>query len=576
VSVSKSADFKLVKPRNTVEIHLPDDRVISGVRGKLVEEFLRVLPEWQNSPIVGAIVNGDLRELTYPVNMDARVQPVTMSDPDGALIYRRSLVFLLETAFQSLFAPARLTVDHSVASGGYFCQIIGRPPLTHAELETLKARMWELVQANHPLIREVVSLAEAVDYFQKMKMSDKVRLLKYRQKDSLVLYRLEGFRDYHHGYMVPSTGYLRWFDVLPIVQEGFVLQFPRRNAPKDLQPMPEYPKLLNTFRQAGRWLERLGVENVGSLNDTIANGSIREIVLVAEALHEQQIANIARQVADRSLIAPIVLIAGPSSSGKTTTSKRLAVQLLALGISPLPIEMDNYFVDRERTPRDEHGKYDFERLEALDTALLGDHLRRLTEGEEVQLPRYDFKTGKSGPGELARLGKDQLVILEGIHGLNPNLLPNIPPDQTFRIYVSCLTQLNLDRYNRISTTDSRLLRRIVRDARDRGYSAQTTISRWESVRLGEKRHIFPYQENADEMFNSALVYELAALKPVVEPLLRQVPFGSPEHIEAKRLLTFLEWFLPLDRELIPDNSLLREFVGGSILKDFRLWKKSQD
>lgn len=572
----KSAGFKQVKPRNTVEIHLPDDRVISGLRGKLVEGFLRILPEWDNPPIVGAVVNGDLRELTYPINMDARVLPVTTADPDGALIYRRSLVFLLETAFQYLFAPARLTVDHSVASGGYFCQILGRQPLTQPELDTLKARMLELVTGDYPLKREVVSLAEAVDYFQKMKMPDKVRLLKYRQKDNLVLYSLDGHRDYHHGYMVPSTGYLRWFDLLPIVQEGFVLQFPRRNAPKDLQPMPEYPKLLNTFRQAGRWLERLGVENVGSLNDTIANGSVREIVLVAEAQHEQQIAGIARQVADRSLIAPIVLIAGPSSSGKTTTSKRLAVQLLALGISPLPIEMDNYFVDRERTPKDEHGKYDFERLEALDTSLLGDHLSRLTAGQEVQMPMYDFKTGRSCPGETARLGKDQLIILEGIHGLNPYLLPNIPPDQTFRIYVSCLTQLNLDRYNRISTTDSRLLRRIVRDARDRSYSAQTTISRWESVRLGEKRHIFPYQENADEMFNSALVYELAALKPVVEPLLRQVPFNTPEYIEAKRLLTFLEWFLPLDQELIPDNSLLREFVGGSILKDFRLWEKSLD
>jgi uridine kinase len=320
----------------------------------------------------------------------------------------------------------------------------------------------------------------------------------------------------------------------------------------------------------------LGIENVGALNDTIANGGIREIVLVAEAFHEQQIAGIARRVADRSGMAPIVLIAGPSSSGKTTTSKRLAVQLLALGISPLPIEMDNYFVNRDRTPLDEHGKFDFERLEALDTTLLGNHLGRLTDGEEVQLPKYDFKTGQSSPGEIIRLGKDQLIILEGIHGLNPYLLPNLPADQTFRIYVSCLTQLNLDRYNRISTTDSRLLRRIVRDARDRGYSAYTTISRWESVRQGEKRHIFPYQENADEMFNSALVYELAALKPVVEPLLRQVPFNTPEYIEAKRLLTFLEWFLPLDLDLIPDNSILREFVGGSILKDFRLWEKSLD
>jgi len=574
--VSDSIDFFQVEPRKTVEIYLPDGRVLEGPRGRPLEEFFKVLPEWDNPPIMGGVVNGDLRELTYPVSMDSRVQPISMADADGARIYRRSLVFLLEVAYLDLFAPARLTVDHSVSSGGYFCQTIDRTPLSQAELDALKAHMFELVASNLPLTREVVTLTEAVEYFQTLKMPDKVRLLKYRQKGNLVLYSLDGHRDYHHGYMVPSSGYLRWFDILPIDDEGFVLQFPRRHSPKELLPMPDYPKLLNSFRQYGRWLERLGIENVGALNDTIASGRIREIVLVAEAMHEQQVAGIARQVAERSSMARVVLIAGPSSSGKTTTSKRLAVQLLALGISPLPIEMDNYFLDRDLTPRDENGQFDFERLEALDTPLLGDHLRRLIAGEEVQLPHYDFKLGRSVPGEVVRLGKEQTVILEGIHGLNPGLLPDMSPDETYRIYVSCLTQLNLDHYNRISTTDSRLLRRIVRDARDRGYSAQNTISRWESVRRGEKRHIFPYQENADSMFNSALVYELAALKPVAEPLLRQVPFNSPEYVEAKRLLAFLEWFLPIDSELIPDNSILREFVGGSILRDFHLWEKSHD
>ena len=574
--MSDSIDFFQVEPRKTVEIYLPDGRVLEGPRGRPLEEFFKVLPEWDNPPIMGGVVNGDLRELTYPVSMDSRVQPISMADADGARIYRRSLVFLLEVAYLDLFAPARLTVDHSVSSGGYFCQTIDRTPLSQAELDALKAHMFELVASNLPLTREVVTLTEAVEYFQTLKMPDKVRLLKYRQKGNLVRYSLDGDRDYHHGYMVPSSGYLRWFDILPIDDEGFVLQFPRRHSPKELLPMPDYPKLLNSFRQYGRWLERLGIENVGALNDTIASGRIREIVLVAEAMHEQQVAGIARQVAERSSMARVVLIAGPSSSGKTTTSKRLAVQLLALGISPLPIEMDNYFLDRDLTPRDENGQFDFERLEALDTPLLGDHLRRLIAGEEVQLPHYDFKLGRSIPGEVVRLGKEQMVILEGIHGLNPGLLPEMSPDETYRIYVSCLTQLNLDHYNRISTTDSRLLRRIVRDARDRGYSAQNTIGRWESVRRGEKRHIFPYQENADSMFNSALVYELAALKPVAEPLLRQVPFNSPEYVEAKRLLAFLEWFLPIDSELIPDNSILREFVGGSILRDFHLWEKTHD
>jgi uridine kinase len=353
--VPEAPDFHLVKPRKTIDLYLPDGRVLNGPRGRPLEDFLKALPEWDNPPIMGAVVNGELRELTYLLGIDSRVQPVTMADADGARIYRRSLVFLLEVAYQDLFAPARLTVDHSVSSGGYFCQPLDRAPLSPDELNRLKARMFELVAKDLPLKREVVTLSEAVEYFQALKMPDKVRLLKYRQKENLVLYTLDGHRDYHHGYMVPASGYLGCFDLLPIDGQGFVLQFPRRHSPEKLLPMPDYPKLLNSFRQYGRWLERLGIENVGALNDTIASGRIREIVLVAEALHEQQVAGIARQVVDRSDRARVVLIAGPSSSGKTTTSKRLAVQLLAQGISPLPIEMDNYFLDREMTPRDEHG-----------------------------------------------------------------------------------------------------------------------------------------------------------------------------------------------------------------------------
>lgn len=568
--------IKQVSPRSTVEIHLQDGRIFSGPRGVAIECFLKALPEWDNPPIVGAVVNSELRELTFPVSMDCRVQPVTMSDADGARIYRRSLVFLLEVAFEELFSPAVLSVDHSVSSGGFYCHVSGRPSLAAEELDLLKQKMNDLVEQDIPLERVVVPIAEARELFAAKKMTEKVRLLKFRQKDKLVLYSILDHRDYHHGYMVPSTGYIKWFDLRQMDHEGFVLQFPRRHAPRELLPMPEYPKLLASFRQYGSWLERLGVEDVGTLNDTIDSNRIREIILVAEALHEQQVADIARMVAERSKTAHIVLIAGPSSSGKTTTSKRLAVQLLAQGISPLPIEMDNYFVERERTPRDEFGNYDFEHLAALDTELMAEHLRRLVAGEEVQLPKFDFRLGHSVPGEVVKLARDQMIILEGIHGMNPQLLPDIGPEETFRIYVSCLTQLNLDRHNRISTTDTRLLRRIVRDARERGYSAQNTISRWESVRRGEKRHIFPYQEYADVFFNSALVYELSALKSFAEPLLRQVPYGISEYIEAKRLLTFLDWFLPLDPGLIPDNSLLREFIGGSILSEFRLWERQID
>lgn len=563
------------KPRDTVEIHLPDGRVLQGPRNLPVAEFLKALPEWENPLIVGAIVNYELRELTYPIQMDSKVTPLTMASSDGARIYRRSLTFLLEAAFVDLFPAGALNVDHSVSSGGYYCQVNGRPPLTSQEIARLEKHMRELVEQDLPFERRIVPLNEAVDYFDRRGYQDKVLLLKHREKKTLVLYRLGDHLDYHHGYMVPSTGYLRWFG-LKRMGAGFILRFPRRHAPDQLLPMPDYPMLLKTFQQYGAWLSRLGIESVGALNDGIEEDRAREIILVSEALHEQKIAEIARQVVDRAKTSRIILIAGPSSSGKTTFSKRLAVQLLAYGISPFALELDNYFVDREKTPRDENGEFNFEALEALDVTRLETDLQRLIQGEEVQLPRYDFKSGMSLPGEVVRLSEDQLIILEGIHGLNPRLLPTIPPEQTYRIYVSCLTQLNLDRHNRISTTDTRLIRRIVRDARERGYTAADTISRWESVRRGEKDYIFPYQENADEIFNSALVYELSALRPLAEPLLRQVPYGTEEYIEAKRLLAFLGWFKPIDAELIPDNSILREFVGGSILKHFKLWENGHE
>lgn len=565
-----NGNFKVNSSRDTIEIVLPDGRVYTGRRGSTLAEILKVLPEWDNPPIMGAVVNGELRELTTTIEMDARVRLVTMKDDDGARIYRRSITFLLESAFEDLFPDLLMTLDHSVSAGGYYCQINRSDPLTTEELERLLKRMQELVEADLPFERQLVPLNEVLEYFESRGLNDKLQLLKYRQKEYLVLYRLGDHRDYHHGYMVPSTGYLKWFD-LRSIGDGFVLRFPRRAAPKEISPMPSYPKLLSTFRQYGKWLERLGIESVGALNDVIQAGNIREIVLVSEALHNLQIIDISQQIADRSEDVRVILIAGPSSSGKTTFSKRLSVQLLAQGFSPFPLEMDNYFVDREDTPRDAHGNYNFESLGALDTHLLSDHLKRLISGETVRLPRYDFREGKRKEGEEVKLRHDQMIILEGIHGLNPELLPEVEAEKTYRIYASCLTQLNLDRYNRISTTDTRLLRRIVRDARERGYSAQDTIARWESVQQGEKEYIFPFQENADKLFNSALVYELSALRKYVEPLLRQVPYGTKEYVESKRLLAFLEWFQPIETTLIPDNSILLEFLGGSILKEFKLW-----
>jgi len=560
-----------VTPRETVEVHLPDGGVLAGPRGTSAGEFLQAGAGSASAPLVAAIVNGDLRELTFPIQMDAKLAPVSMADADGARIYRRSLTFLLSAAFSILFPENHLTIDHSVSSGGYFCHVEDRPPLGKEELASLDKRMHDWVAEGESFRRQEVSLSEATAYFENKGYHDKVRLLSHRQKDYVTLYQLDDYRDYHQGYMVPSTAYLEWFDLLP-AGNGFILRFPQRRSPISLSPMPQYPKLLAAFRQYGEWLERLGIDSVGALNDAIQGGRSREVILVSEALHEQNITDIARQIAGRGEQARVVLIAGPSSSGKTTFSRRLAVQLLALGLSPFALELDNFFVDREKTPRGADGQYDFEAFEALDLDLLGDNLPRLVAGEAVQLPKYNFKAGKRETGETVQLGPEHIILLEGIHGLNPRLVPAPLAGRAFRIYVSCLTQLNLDRHNRVPTTDTRLIRRIVRDSRERGYTAVQTISRWESVRNGEEKYIFPYQENADAMFNSALVYELSVLKVFVEPLLRQVPHGTQEFIEAKRLLAFLEWFLPVEIDLIPDNSLLREFVGGSILKDFTIWK----
>lgn len=569
-SREQSSEIQFVSPRPTVEIHLPDSRVIRGPRGAQVREFLEISAAEDSAPIVGAIVNGELRELTYPVQMDSKVRAVTMGEADGMRIYRRSLTFLLDTAFSQIITDGELHIDHSVSSGGYYCHVRGRPPLNIEELGQIEKCMRDYVSADQTFNRKEVPLQEAIAYFNDKGAEDKVRLLKHRRKDYVTIYKLDNHRDYHHGYMVPSTGYLEWFALTPI-NGGFTLRFPRRHAPTTLLPPPSYPTLLTTFRLYGDWLDRLGISSVGSLNDAIQEKRAREVILVSEALHEQQVAEIAAKIASHSDQVRLIFIAGPSSSGKTIFSKRLSVQLLARGVSPFPLAMDNYFVDREKTPLDEDGNLDFETVEALDRERLSDDVRRLIAGERVQLPHFDFITGQRKPGEVVKIGPDEIIILEGIHGLNPALLHRVEPQHTFRLYISALTQLNLDSHNRLSTTDTRLIRRIVRDARERGYSALQTINRWESVRRGEKRYIFPYQEYADIMFNTALVYELSVLKPLVEPLLRQVPYGKPEYVEAKRLLALLEWFLPMETDWIPDNSILREFVGDSILHEFKLW-----
>ena len=567
--ITKTTSVVRAEPRQNVQITLDDGRVFQGPVETSLDEFFSIAYPDPPVPIVGALVNQRLRELTFQVATDIKVAPITTQDSDGMRIYRRSLSFLLVVAVNELFPGTRLFVDHSFTFGGYFCRIEGRNPFTPEELDQLEKRMWEIVERDEPIIRKQIPLEEAHAMFRKLGHDDRLRLLKYRHKDYLTIYELRGIPDYFYGYMAPSTGYLRWFD-LTHYSPGFILRFPRRHWPTSLRPYRDYPKLAAVFREYGEWMDIMDVRDVGGLNEAFDTARVRELILVAEALHQQRIAQIAQQIAERRDKVRLVLIAGPSASGKTTSSKRLAVHLLANGIRPKPLGLDDYFVNREMTPRDEHGEYDFEVLEALDLELLNAQLLDLMAGREITLPKFNFQTGRREQGPTVQLRDDHVLLVEGIHGLNPRLVPQVPSGRIFRIYISALTQLNIDMHNRVPTTDVRLIRRIVRDATYRGYSATQTINRWESVRRGEKRHIFPYQEHADVMFNTALVYELAVLKSFAAPLLQKIDPWTTQYNEARRLLSFLEWFHPCPPDLVPDNSILREFIGGSILRDFAL------
>jgi len=564
---SHSSGIHFTSPRKSVQVKLDDGRILEGPVGTPLEAFVRCLMQPDHPPIVAALVDGTLRELGVPITRDVEVQLLTNGTNDGKRIYQRSLTLLMLAAVRDLYPGTRIVVEHAVTIYGLLCQVQGRALFDEDELARIQARMQEIVDQDEPIVKTCMPLDQARALFEERGYEDKVRLLKYRRQEYVVIYTLLDEKDYFYGYMVPSAGYLRYFKLVPHPM-GFVLCAPRRGTPTLLPARRASPKLDHVFTEYGQWLRKLNVADVGQLNEAIESTRIREVVLVSEALHEQHVVNIAREIAGSS--RRLILISGPSSSGKTTFSKRLAIQLLAQELHPVPIEMDRYFLNRDQTPRDEQGEYDFEHLHALDLERLNADLDGLLRGEEVQLPRFDFKTGTRQEGGRLRIGPQQIVIAEGIHGLNPELLPGIPAASTFRVYISALTQLNVDHHNRISTTDTRLLRRIVRDAQYRGYSAQQTIERWASVRRGEERWVFPYQENADVMFNSALVYELAVLKPYVEPLLRQVEPGTLAYVESRRWLSFLQWFLPCPPDLVPDNSLLREFMGGSILRDFDL------
>ncbi|MBC7255583.1 MAG: nucleoside kinase [Chloroflexi bacterium] len=555
------------QPRQTALVAFQDGRLFEGPIGLPLKAFVEAAYPASPEPIAAALMNGELVELTHPVSGDTSVQVLDTTTTDGMRIYQRSLLFVLVVAANELFPEARIIVDHSVTLGGFFCQVKGRALFNAEELHDLEARMQEIVARDEPILREEMPVAQAQAIFEAMGYDDKVRLLRFREEPTIAVYRLRGVYDYFYGYMMPSTGALSgfWLELYP---PGFILRVPQMGFPLPLHSHHEYPKLMGVFREYGEWLSILGIEDIGSLNEAVENGRIRQAVLVSEALHEKQIARIADEIAHRRPRVRVVLVAGPSSSGKTTFVRRLAVQLLVNEVRPVALGLDDYFVDRDKTPRDANGEYDFESLEALNLALFSEHIRRLLAGERVTVPRFDFHQGKGLPDREVTLTEDAILLVEGIHGLNPRLLTEIPAEAIYRIYVSALTQLNIDHHNRIPTTDVRLLRRIVRDSQFRGYSAQETIQRWASVRRGEERNIFPYQENADVMFNSALAYELAVLKPYVEPLLLTVPPDVPEWLEARRLLAFLRWVRPCGADCVPDNSLLREFIGGSILEEF--------
>lgn len=572
-AMTENIPITVSQPREDVRVTFVDGLVLQAPVGTTIEAFMTVAraqrPEMFPAPVMAAVYNAKLRELNYTVHQDATLTPVLLNTSDGTRIYRRSLVLLLTTAIDELWNGTKVNVSYAVPDGGFYCILPKRAPFSDEELARLEGHMRKIVAENNAISKEVVPLEEAVALFEKRGDEDKVRLLEQRTRSVLTMYTLRGRSDYYYGYMVPSTGYLTTFRLIK-AENGFILQYPRSSAPTELRDLQPESKVGKIFAESEEWLTKLGVEDIGRLNRMVRNNHIQELILVAEALHERRIAEVAGEISARKDVR-LVLIAGPSSSGKTTFSKRLAIQLLARGLRPFTLELDNYFVDRELTPRDEEGNYDFEALETVNRTLFNDHLLGLIGGTEVTLPRFDFLQGKSMAGRTAQLTDNQIIIIEGIHGLNPQLVTRVPPEQIFRIYVSALTGLNVDYHNRVSTTDLRLLRRITRDAATRGYSATDTISRWPSVRRGEKRNIFPYQENADVMFNSSLAYELAALRPLVEPLLLQVETGTPPHIEANRLLSFLRWVQPLtdaQRGLIPDTSLLREFIGGSILEKY--------
>lgn len=532
-------------------------------KGTLLIDIVKYFQKNFAYDIVLASVDGKLTELSKSVEESSKIMFYTTATTCGMDTYKRSATLLMLKAFYDVCGRTnidKISIMYSL-SKGLFCKLYGKVEITPDLLYLVQNHMEQMVTQDYPINKSSLDRHQAIDNFRKHKMNDKVKLFKFRSNSKVNVYSLNGYEDYFYGYMLPSTKYLKVFKLIPY-DDGFVLQLPVKEKPTELPEFVPQRKVYNVLKEATQWGEMLDIDTVGALNEQICNGNIEDMILVQEALQEKKIAEMAEQIKNRNNIK-YVMIAGPSSSGKTTFSHRLSIQLRAIGLKPHPIAVDDYFIDRVHSPRDEMGNYNFEVLEALDVKKFNEDMIALGKGETIELPTYNFVTGKREyNGKKLKLGKDDVLVIEGIHCLNDKLSYALDKNSKFKIYISALNSLNVDEHNRIPTTDARLIRRIVRDARTRGTSAAETIGRWQSVRNGEENYIFPFQEEADVMFNSALIYELCVLKQYAEPLLYSIPRTSPEYDEANRLIKFLNYFLGISTEKIPANSLVREFVGG--------------
>nr|MCR5001256.1 nucleoside kinase [Lachnospiraceae bacterium] len=539
------------------------DKVTEYPAGTIFEQVAKDNQADYNAHIVLARVGGKLKELNKKVNSDCEIEFKTVVDRSGYKTYRRTATFIMIKAIRDVAGIEtleKIKVEFAIGKGIYV-SINGTVKVDEEFLKKVKARMDEIVAADIPINKESYDLDDAIELFRNEGMKDKERLFKYRRASKVNVYSIDGFYDYYYGYMCPSTGYVKLYELYPY-DEGFILQMPARKVPDELPPFVPQDKLFNTMKESTKWGISLDIETVGALNDKICQGQVEDLVLVSEALQEAKIAEIASQIAERKNVK-FIMIAGPSSSGKTSFSHRLSIQLRAKGLVPHPIALDNYFKNREDTPKDENGNYDFECLGAMDVEGFNNDMKKLLAGETVELPTFNFKIGRREyKGDRMHLNEEDVLVLEGIHGLNEKMSYALPAESKFKIYISALTSLNVDEHNRISTTDTRLIRRMVRDNRTRGTSASGTLAMWQSVRKGEEENIFPFQESADAMFNSALIYELAVLKQFAEPLLFAIGKDDPEYLEAKRLLKFLDYFVSFTCEDVPQNSLMREFIGG--------------